>query len=587
MYTRERPALFLASVIRWRTDNPSKTVTDALAALSQNEIEYMLFGISLDVAKSIIRSVYDVTTARNSTGGNSSTNGVAINGQPTTDIQTAGGIVANYDPKTGTSTLSVAATHAVGNYFVGIYDTLKDLQDAAPVPGNNYQAIVVQPLEYYYHGVGGTWVQLAPVGSIHAEYIGAYDTLQDLTTAEPTPADNSLAIVGTDRKAFYMYHTNAWEAVQGSDVPSLVSRMDVAEQHLQTLQTSDAAQTSKIGTLETEQAKLKTDVATKISGVSVKDAATSQVHAGIHSFTFDNAEVDPNDATTMIVHSSPGKAPSFDPSMFQSAVDHGYAADNQGVKSGTTTDGWWIFKDLKSVSGRPSGAVGDVIIFKNTVDTPNPALKHVFMMAIGKDSALTNKMWFQYRDGLSWTPWFTEQGATQGTVDALTASVDELKKANQATIDEVGKLQTAIGKVYTPGSKQAFDAAVNALIDAKIAESKQGGGHSGDHPETVYPRFYAQFSNSVPTSFTSATTSTNAEATLVSAPAQRSRIFISVTNDNDEASKVKGFKFNNKLEMTLDHRDIVVDGVKYRSFYTAGSFQEAGIDIKVDFGQGI
>ncbi len=281
-------------------------------------------------------------------------------------------------------------------------------------------------------------------------------------------------------------------------------------------------------------------------------------------------------------------SPAFDPSMFASAIDHGYAADDQGIKSGVTTNGWWIFKDLKSVSSRPSDSVGDLIVFRNELPEQNPALKHVFIMAIGKDLKLNNKVWFMYRDGISWSPWFSEQGASQSEIDNISNSVDDLKMANQAAIDELTKLQTALGQIYTPGSKGEFDKAVNALISAALTNYKPiDPHHGGDKIPATYPRFYAQFTNGIPTDFTGATTSINAEATLLRIPATPSRISISVENDNDEANNVRGFKFNNKQDMSLDYRDIIVSGSKYRAFYTAGAFTEKSVEIKVDFGQGI
>lgn len=295
---------------------------------------------------------------------------------------------------------------------------------------------------------------------------------------------------------------------------------------------------------------------------------------------------DPND--TNVIRVGRQDKPSFDPSMFQSAVDHGYAADDQGIKSNKTTDGWWIFKDLKQVSGRPADSSGDLIVFKNEIPNQNIALKHVFVMAMGKNKQLENKVWFMYRDGTDWTPWFSEQGASQATIDNLSNSVDELKRANQATLDELGKLQTAIGKIYSPGDKAAFDTAVNALIAEALKNYvPKSGGHSSDKPDTVYPRFYAQFLNTWPTDFTNAATSTNSEVTLLRIPDTPSRIFITVENDNDEASKVKGFKFNSKQEMSLNFRDITIGGKKYRAFYTAGAFTEKSVEIEVDFGQGI
>ncbi|AUR98600.1 coil containing protein [Vibrio phage 1.254.O._10N.286.45.C8] len=279
--------------------------------------------------------------------------------------------------------------------------------------------------------------------------------------------------------------------------------------------------------------------------------------------------------------------PTFDPSMFQSAVDHGYAADDQGIKSIATTDGWWIFKDIKSVGGRPVGSVGDLIVFRNTITPKGSAKKHAFTLAMGKDANGSNNIWVIYRDGDKWTGWFKVTTGLQAKVDIITADVDKLKKSDASIVSEVSALQTSLGEIYAP-SKIAFNNAVTGLINAALANyTPSKPSHGGDKPSLVFPRFYAQFSLGVPANFTGAVTSTNAEATLLRIPVTRSRIFISVENENDEASKVKGFKFNNKQEMSLNHRDIVIDGKKYRAFYTSGAFTDKSVEIKVDFGQGI
>ncbi len=279
--------------------------------------------------------------------------------------------------------------------------------------------------------------------------------------------------------------------------------------------------------------------------------------------------------------------PTFDPSMFQSAVDHGYAADDQGIKSSKTADGWWIFKDLSSVSGRPAGSIGDLIAFKNTISTANAAFKHTFVMAIGQDQDLEDAIWFMYRDGTAWSSWFRETGNDKKQIDSIVKDVGSLKQGNAVAVSRLDAVQTAIGKIYAP-SKLAFNKAVTGLISAALANyTPSKPSHGGDKPSLVFPRFYAQFSLGVPANFTGAVTSTNAEATLLRIPTTRERIFISVENDNDEASKVKEFKFNGGQKMSLAHVDFVRNGKKYRGFYTGGAFTEQKVDIKINFGQGI
>ncbi|AUS01874.1 coil containing protein [Vibrio phage 2.044.O._10N.261.51.B8] len=572
------------------------------------------------------------------------------------------GVTVNTNLKGGVdvSIKSPAAAPTLALHFSGIYDTLQDLTDAIASPTDHQQAIVLKPSEKYYHGVGNAWVALAPVGSFHPNYLGAYDTVVDLRVAEPLPVDDSLAIVGTTAKSFYIYDGSKWDQVTHTDLPSLDARVTDAESKISKAQNDIVGLTTSVGqnsatvagiyakdkpsfdtaveahlqqsktditNLQAGQGALESNVNQKISGVHVEDS-TNNAFDDINSFHFVGAEVsddggkqvtvtvkpkitvangqevgstsivgdtlifqggtitaDPNNPNVLIIGRT--DTPSFDPSMFSSAIDHGYAADDQGIKSAKTTNGWWVFKDLKSVSGRPSDSIGELIVFKNEIPTSNVALKHVFTMAIGQDRDLESKVWFMYRDGTQWTPWFSEQGADQATIDSLTASVNELKSGNAAVLKELEALQTAAGNLYAP-TKEAFNKAVTALINAALANyTPVKPGHGGDKPSLVFPRFYAQFSLSTPTSFAGAVTSTNAEATLLRIPTTRSRVFISVINDNGEASKVKGFSINGSLKSSWDYRDTIIDGKRYRAFYSAGAFSEQKVDIKVDFGQGI
>ncbi len=510
-------------------------------------------------------------------------------------------------------------------HFAGIYDDLQALQDAIATPANDMQAIVIQPSEKYYHGVGGAWVELAPVSSFHPTYVGAYDSVQDLESANPSPTKDDLAIVGTTTKLFYLYDSSKWNALTHIDLVSLDSRVTTAEGHLQDLQTLTGQHTTQISDLDGDVTRLQNNAFTgtgvsddsgnsfaditglnfvgaevsddngdKTAKITVKPkitVANSQTlgatSATGNTLIFLGSTIAPDDHDPNVIIIGRADSPSFDPSIFQAAVDHGYAADDQGIKSTKTTDGWWVFKDIKSISGRPSDSVGDLVVFRNTVDVSDPTKKHAFVLGMGKNTDGNNAIWIMYRDGDTWTPWVNTSGVEQATIDDIHSSIAQLKAANTDAVSKISAVQTSIGDIYAP-NKAAFNSAVTALINAALANyTPVKPSHGGDKPSIVYPRFYAQFSLGIPSNFTGATTSTNAEATLLRIPTTRERIFISVENDNDEASKVKGFKFNNKQEMSLAHRDIVLNGKKYRAFYTAGAISEQKVDIKVDFGQGI
>lgn len=224
------------------------------------------------------------------------------------------------------------------------------------------------------------------------------------------------------------------------------------------------------------QPHINVDVKPKITVANGQAPDSKSASGNALIFEGSNIVVDPHDANVIKVFPPTTPTPSgpqFDPSMFASAVDHGYAADDQGIKSSVTTDGWWIFKDLPTVGSRPDDAVGDLLVFKNQIQEDNPALRYMFVMAIGKDKALHNKVWFMYRDGTNWTPWFSEQGADQATIDNLQSSVDELKRGNQNIVNVLNQLQTAAGQIYAP-TKTAFDTAVNALIADALGKLQPG-----------------------------------------------------------------------------------------------------------------
>ncbi|MGL5566373.1 MAG: hypothetical protein ACRDC4_11665 [Plesiomonas sp.] len=135
----------------------------------------------------------------------------------------------------------------LGLHFVGIYNDMAELQDGIKRPDNNLQAIVLTPSEKYYHSVGGAWVELAPVGAFHPSYLGAYDSVADLNTAEPNAPINSLAIVA---KVFWYKEASGWVQMQAEDLQSLAQRMNSLTASMQTLES---------------------DMQFKISGIHVED----------------------------------------------------------------------------------------------------------------------------------------------------------------------------------------------------------------------------------------------------------------------------------------------------------------------------
>ncbi|EGR3070287.1 hypothetical protein DMW20_12055 [Vibrio parahaemolyticus] len=130
-----------------------------------------------------------------------------------------------------------AKVAAIKVNFAGIFQTVQNLKDAIGQPSPEQQAIVLQPSESYYHVVGGKWVELAPVGSIHPGYIGAYDTISDLNIAVPSPKDDSLAIIGG--ADFYYYTGGKWVPLSHDDVNALNARVTKNEGDIKAIKAND------------------------------------------------------------------------------------------------------------------------------------------------------------------------------------------------------------------------------------------------------------------------------------------------------------------------------------------------------------
>lgn len=260
------------------------------------------------------------------------------------------------------------------------------------------------------------------------------------------------------------------------------------------------------------------------------------------------------------------------------AIDHGAYLGGGSVKS--LDYGWWVIKaDNTAVTGRPSEARGDLIVFKNSVKGASASSGFSVMLAFGKDAEGKSAIWAEYRDGTAWTPWFRVNDDVDLTT--LTTAVAQLERRSTVVARDMLSLKTQIGNIYAP-NKVAFDNEVNALIDAKIKETKPSGG--GVRP-TVVPRIYALFSNSIPTSLSTqgTVTSTNGEATLARTGTTISRVCVLVENDNDEAERVTGISVNDGIAASWTPRDTVIDGKKYRALFSAGAYTETSLRIKVNF----
>lgn len=275
-----------------------------------------------------------------------------------------------------------------------------------------------------------------------------------------------------------------------------------------------------------------------------------------------------------------------------SANDIRNALDRGEYTSGslkTMGYGWWSVKATnKNVTGKPRDSQGDLIVMHQKVSGNAGKPNFGVMLAFGQDTNGDSAQWAQYRDGTKWTPWFKvvdiNSAGTHVDIAAINKAIADGATRVAAMENDVSGLKTQIGDIYAP-SKTVFDTAVNALIDAKLAAITPSHGGGGDKPAITLPKIYAMFSNNVPTTLAvdGAVTSTNGKATLTRIPTTRSRVFVLVENDNDEASKVTGISVDGGLSSAWQPRDIVIDGKKYRAFYSAGAYTEKTLRIKVNF----
>lgn len=299
------------------------------------------------------------------------------------------------------------------------------------------------------------------------------------------------------------------------------------------------------------------------------------------------------------------------------ALDHGQYNGSGSIKS--LDDGWWIIPlGNKGATGRPSGVKSDLIYFQQTA-SPDVGKRFSIGLAFGKDSNLKDTIWVQYKSAGKWTDWIREGGDADLT--AITASINELKAGNQNALNLIAQLQTSAGKLFAP-TKDLFDAEANKLIDAKLAsytnpqveqnkkdiqavkssaitepdieralsakgwgplpKPGKGGGGGGDHPVVQLPKVWMMFDASIPSDLSSATVTTNGEATLRKVGSANSRLWIIV--EKSQAAKVSKIQIGTSLASKWDTRDLTIDGQQYTGFYSAGGFVTFNKKVTVEFG---
>lgn len=260
----------------------------------------------------------------------------------------------------------------------------------------------------------------------------------------------------------------------------------------------------------------------------------------------------------------------------ENAIDHGEFTGSGSMKD--LDFGWHVVKVSNAgVTGRPNDSQSDLIVFKQGVNGSTSKPGYGVMFAFGKDTNNADAMWAMYRDGSVWTPWFKVNGGTSDLTKII-ADIALLKGSSSSMKTDIANLQTSVGSIYAP-NKAVFDAAVNALIDAKIAAIPHGGG--GSSPQKVKPRFTVTMATGLPTSLTGSVSSTNGEATFTRTETSRQRLWILVAPSDE--SKVESVSVNGGLASEWEDRDVTINNILYKGFYSSGAYTETEFRIRVNF----
>ncbi|QBP07043.1 hypothetical protein ETP1_042 [Edwardsiella phage ETP-1] len=239
----------------------------------------------------------------------------------------------------------------LGLHFVGIYNDLAELQDGIKRPTGNLQAIVLTPSEKYFHSVGGAWVELAPVGAFHPTYLGVYDTVQDLEVAEPTAPVNSLAIIS---KAFWYKEASGWTKLQTEDLQTLAKRLDSLSTAVQAVESS---LTQKIAGIHVEDEH--NNAFDDITDLHIKGGRLEDQQG--QSVTL-NVEPSVGVSTGQVLGSAFYKAPTLEfPGAVVSPRDNGNILtiypDKRHSVNGLKVDSWAFDSSVFDVTQDPSGSL--------------------------------------------------------------------------------------------------------------------------------------------------------------------------------------------------------------------------------------
>ncbi|ANO57518.1 hypothetical protein [Vibrio phage vB_VhaS-tm] len=296
------------------------------------------------------------------------------------------------------------------------------------------------------------------------------------------------------------------------------------------------------------------------------------------------------------------------------AVDNGVFKGVGSVK--TLSEGWWVIPgDNVAISGKPPGAQGDLIYFSQDVGNGK---QYAYGFALGKDKQGVDTMWVQYRDGSQWTAWWPIQNLKQlkpsgQPPTTIQQDIANLKQGQQNAIERIKLLETRLGGIFAP-NQASFDRAVAGLIqpevtqlEKKIADNTKeieslentaltldqvtthlkalGWGpldpnkHKPGLGEPV--EFTAIYGSNFPTTV-GALQGADKAFTVSRSSTAAARIFVIVKDDKEQADRVVGITIDDGMRAHWDHRDMTIQGTKYRVFYSPSAFYEQSNKVQVN-----
>lgn len=296
------------------------------------------------------------------------------------------------------------------------------------------------------------------------------------------------------------------------------------------------------------------------------------------------------------------------------AMDNGVASGAGSIKG--LGEGWWVIPETNAqMTGRPSGSQGDLIYFNQNVGNGK---NYAYGFALGKDKQGVDTMWVQYRDGNQWTAWWPIQNLKELTPTGdipteLQQEIANLKAGQTNAIERIKLLETRLGGIYAP-NQASFDRAVQGLIQPELTDIEKKIKDNADQlttlsntaltldqvtthlkalgwgplspdakPKPTDPvEYFAVYGNSFPTT---AQPLKSAEQTtaLSRSSSGGMRIFVVVKNDNNQGGRVTGISIDDGIAAHWDHRDVVINGVKYMAFYSPNAFYEQSNTVRVHY----